>query len=147
MVQLAVGTINPNSYTTQAQCRNGSKVTKLTLQLDIVDDSIVSVVDYYDWYVWFNIGGTQTRPTANAINSSTLKNQVFHIDGTVTDQIVFTAAGFGQPWKNSWRVEINIPRAWQQVNENDVIELVVLGGPNTAHSSVKVKCIYKEIFP
>lgn len=104
-------------------------------------------VDYFDWYVWFNVGGTQTRPNAGTVNSSTLKNQIFHQDGAIAVNGQLTAVGTYEPWINKWRVEINVPRQWQQVNENDVIELVILGGNNGAATSTKCKVIYKEIFP
>lgn len=147
MYQIAIGTINPNSYVTPQQVRNGSKITKLSLQIDYIDDSIVSENSTVDWYVWFNIGGTQARPNPAAINSSVIKNQVFHQDGTMTDALIFSNAGYGQPWKNSWRLEVNVPRSLQQINESDTIEFVIQGGPNTAHSNIKFRCIYKEIFP
>lgn len=122
-------------------------VRKLTIQLDIVDDSIVSDISYYDWYVWFNIGGVQARVNPAIVNPSVTKNQIFHLDGAIADNIVFTAVGYGQPWKNSWRLELSVPPAFQRINENDVIELVIQGGPNAAHSSIKSTIIYKEIFP
>lgn len=142
----AVGTVNPNSYSNDTQCRNGSIITKVTLQLEIADQAFNSL-DGFDWYVWFNIGGTQARPQANLVNSSTLKNQVFHQDGCFILNPQATAVGSTALWKNAWRIEINIPRAFQQLNENDAMELVILGGSNQTTSSFKVKIIYKEIFP
>lgn len=146
VVQIAVGTVNPNSYTTQAQVRHGSLVKKLTIQLDIIDISN-GTLDYYDWYVWFNIGGVQARAAANNTNPSVTKNQIFHMDGCLTGITNATAAGVYVPWVHKWRVEINVPPAFQRINENDVIELVILGGPNSASTTTKVKVIYKEIFP
>lgn len=146
VVQIAVGTVNPNSYTTQAQVRHGSLVKKLTIQLDIVDLS-QGTVDFYDWYVWFNIGGVQARANPNNLNPSVTKNQVFHQDGCLDVKTNLSATGVYVPWIHKWRIEISIPPAFQRVNENDVIELVVQGGPNTNSTSLKARVIYKEIFP
>lgn len=151
VIPIAVGTVNPNSYTTPTQVRHGSKVTRLTLQLDFSDlltsGSVGGAQNFMDWYVWFNVGGTQARPNPNSVNISTLKNQIFHQDGTIFTLFQSTAVGYAVPWKNSWRVDISIPRSYQQVNENDVIELVINSSVNAASSCVKVKVIYKEIFP
>lgn len=146
VTQIAIGTVNPNSYTTQQQVRNGSLIKKLTLQVDLIDHN-VNTVDIYDWFVWFNIGGNQPRPTANLVNTSPIKNQVFHQDGAMFLAEQITAAGVYMPRTASWRVEINLPRSLCQINENDVLEFVLQGGPNTTTTHMKVKVIYKEIFP
>lgn len=146
VIPLAIGTVNPNSYSNPTQCRNGSIITKLTVQLDFMDSQFNSL-DAYDWYIWFNIGGTQARPQANLVNSSTLKNQVFHQDGFIVFNPQATAVGSTALWKNSYRLDLNIPRGLQQLNENDTIEIVILGGPNAGSLMVKAKVIYKEIFP
>lgn len=146
VIQIAVGTVNPNSYTTQAQVRHGSLVKKLTIQLDIIDTAVAGV-DYFDWYVWFNIGGVQARQAPNNLNPSVTKNQVFHMDGCVNYTIQSTAVGITSAWKHSWRVEVQVPPAFQRVNENDVIELVILGGANGGYTITKANIIYKEIFP
>lgn len=146
VVQIAVGTVNPNSYTTQAQCRNGSLIKKLTIQLDVVD-AAVNNVGTIDWYVWFNIGGVQTRVFPNVLNASVTKNQVFHQDGALVVSNQVTAVGIVVPWVNKWRIEINVPRSLQQVNENDTIELVMGTNVGSATTSTKCRVIYKEIFP
>lgn len=146
VTQIAIGTINPNSYTTQQQVRNGSIIKKITLQIDLMSTNTNSI-DIFDWFVWFNIGGTQPRPTANLVNPSVIKNQVFHQDGCMFTVQVTSAVGVWTPRVSSWRVEINIPRSLQQINENDVIELVQQGGANASNTHMKVKVIYKEIFP
>lgn len=146
VTQIAIGTVNPNSYTTQQQVRNGSIIKKITVQIDLFSNSH-DTVDIYDWFIWFNIGGTQARPTANLVNPSVIKNQVFHQDGALFTANQDTAIGVWLPRIASWRVEINIPRSLQQINENDVIELVQQGGANASTTNMKVKVIYKEIFP
>lgn len=144
---IAVGTINPNSYSTPSQVRNGSLIKKLTIQLDIIDANTNSI-EYIDWYVWFNIGGTQARPFPDStVDTNNLRNQIFHQDGMLAYNASVTAAGYIPIWKNSWRVELNVPASWQQLNENDKIELVIGGGANTTEIAIKVKVIYKEIFP
>lgn len=146
VIAFAVGTVNPNSYSNDTQVRNGCLISKVTIELDLIDTQTNSL-DFYDWYVWFNIGGVQSRPQANLVNSSTLKNQVFHQDGCLVYNAQSTASGFYIPWKNSWRIELSIPRGFQQINENDALEIVIFGGPNATSLIVKAKVIYKEIFP
>lgn len=146
VVQIAVGTINPNSYTTPAQVRNGSLIRKITLQFDYIDQQ-VSALDTMDWYIWFNIGGAQARPDPVGTNPSVLKNQIFHQDGALSMQLQATAVSTYVPWVNKWRLEIAVPRAFQQVNENDTIELVYRTTQNAGVSNFKWKIIYKEIFP
>lgn len=147
VVQLAVGTVNPNSYTTQAQCRNGSLIKKLNIQLDVIDSGEPGSAGTIDWYVWFNIGGVQSRVFPNLTNASVTKNQIFHQEGALVQNANMTAVGAYVPWKNSWRIELNVPKSLQQVNENDVIELVLGTNINSATTSTKVRVIYKEIFP
>lgn len=111
-------------------------------------DNNVNSIEYIDWYVWFNIGGTQSRPFPDVtVDTSNLRNQIFHQDGTIAFNTDATFVGFVPIWKNSWRLELNVPRAWQQLNENDKLELVIGGGANAANIYIKVKIIYKEIYP
>lgn len=147
VVQIAVGTVNPNSYTTQAQCRNGSLIKKLNIQLDVIDSALSGAPGTIDWYLWFNIGGVQTRVFPNVLNASVTKNQVFHQDGALANQVQLSATGAYVPWVTKWRLEINIPRSLQQVNENDVIEFVLGTNIGAATTTTKFRCIYKEIFP
>lgn len=143
---LAKGVVNPNSYTTATDCRNGSIITSMSIQLDITDQALNSI-DFYDWYVWFNIGGAQSQPTPNSTNISVIKNQIFHQDGSLHLNNQLTAVGVYMPRIATWRLQIQIPRSFRQLNENDQIELVIRGGPNSTGTSIKLKVIYKEIFP
>lgn len=147
VIPIAVGTINPNSYTTSTQCRNGSLVKKITLQIDAVDFTATGQGNQLDWYIWFNIGGVQARVNPNLINGSVTKNQIFHQDGAMIAMNALTAVGVEVPWIHKWRVEINVPRSLQQINENDAIELVFSSSINAANMNLKVRAIYKEIFP
>lgn len=142
---IAVGTVNPNSYVTPQQVRNGSIIGALTLQIDITDSQVNSL-DTIDWYVWFNIGGTQPRPNPGATNASTLKNQIFHQDGCMALNTDLAAGSF-QNIAKSWRTTVLVPKMYRQLNENDVIEFVAQGGAAGAFTSIKFRCIYKEIFP
>lgn len=145
---ICVGTINPNSYATATQCRNGSLVKKLTLQIDVVDlNGSGGAPNEIDWYIWFNIGGVQARVNPNLINGSVTKNQIFHQDGAMICMNIITAVGIEVPWVHKWRVEIMIPRSLQQINENDAIEAVFSSSVNAATTSIKFRAIYKEIFP
>lgn len=142
---IAQGTINPNSYTTAYQVRNGSIISQIIVELDFLDQT--AGVNFFDWYVWFNIGGTQARPNPNSVNVSVIKNQIFHQDGALWANISATAVGYLPIWTGKWRIVIDVPKAWRQVNENDTIEFVYITSTNTASSSLKAKIIYKEIFP
>lgn len=143
--QIAIGTVNPNSYTVPQQVRNGSKIVKLNIEVDFVDVAIT--VGTFDAYVWFNIGGTQARPVPGAANPAVIKNQIMHQIGCLTQLFQSTAVGIASPWMHKFRLEINVPRSLQQINENDTIEFVFQTSIAAATSSVKFRCIYKEIYP
>lgn len=151
VVTLAVGTINPNYIGTNNQVRNGSLVTKLTILLDIgptantpldADGSL-----FYDWYIAFNIAGAQALPNPNAVGGSVLAPQVFHQDQGMFD---FTNSGtvVSYPAAHVIRVEVNVPKSWQRLNDTDTIELRFQKSAMISQTlNVKLKCIYKEIFP
>lgn len=145
VLTLAQGTVNPNSYTTPLQVRNGSIIRQIILQIDFQGGS--TSANFMDWYVWFNIAGAQARPNPNSVNISAIKNQVFHQDGCLYALISFTAVSVVAPNINKWRVVIDIPKSFQQINENDAIELVWITSNNNAQDNIKIKAIYKEIFP
>lgn len=143
---LAVGTENPDPYTNVTNVRNGSIIRQIILQFDWISNTPTSP-DSIDWYVWFNINGAQTRPTNTNPNLSHLKNQIFHQDGTITRGVQSTAVATVYPTSKSWRVVINLPRGYQQVNLGDQIEFVMTSSVNGTVSDYKLTAIYKEIFP
>lgn len=149
IVTLAVGTINPNYYSNNNNVRNGSKITKINLLLDFTPYATVptdaDVQMQYDWYVAFNINGAQVLPNPNAVGSSSLQSQVFHQDqGTFN----FNGSNTNSMPSHVVRLTIDVPRTWQQLNENDTIEFRIQKSVMaTQQLGVKLKCIYKEIFP
>lgn len=143
---IAQGTVNPNSYTTAYQVRNGSIIRTITLELDY-QDGVVNASNTFDWYIWFNIGGAQARPNPNSVNISVIKNQIFHQDGALYKIGFSTGVGLYPVDTKKWRLVIQVPRSFQQVNENDTIEFVYINSNNNATADLKAKVIYKEIFP
>lgn len=140
------GVINPNPYTTATNVRNGSLVKNISIEVDFFDYSIATI--YFDFYVWFNINGTQTVVNpAGGVNISHTKNQVFHQGGSMIANAQATAVGVyaGNPIK--FRFNLAIPKSWQQVNEGDKIQFVFVSSQNSNTSSIKFRAIYKEIFP
>lgn len=145
---LAVGTLNPDPYTSANNVRNGSIITAMIIELDVADQGLVSGSFNFDWYVWFNIAGAQTIVNpAGGVNISKTKNQIFHQDGSMDTRIVFTSASGFAPWVHKWRTVISIPRSYQQINDLDKIQFVYVSSNNTATLNLKLRVIYKEIFP
>lgn len=153
VVNLAVGTLNPDPYTTNNAVRNGSKVGDIKLMLDIYStkpyDANLAII--FDWYVGFNINGAQSMPAPNAVGNSHLKNQIFHQD----QGVIPLAGAVGSPADSvannelaKWRVKIGIPTQYRQINEGDVIEFHIIKAANvTPGTVVKLKAIYTEYFP
>lgn len=146
---LAKGVINPDPYTNNYECRAGSIIGDITLQLDVTPlYSVFGTNDwYFDWLVFFNINDQQTAPSAEAVMGSSgadMINQIFHQDGTLlaTPNTAATAAMNVY----QWRVQIGIPKAWRKLNRGDTIRLYFkFSQAQTA--SVKIRAIYKEYFP
>lgn len=152
-ITLAKGVINPNYVSSNTDVRNGSKITKITLLIDIICanpfDSVNNV--FYDWYVAFNIAGSQSLPNPNSVGGSDLLQQVFH-----QEQGCMQFMNTGGPTSpviqgpQVIRLELNIPRAWQILNRDDQIQLLVQKSiMNTVGNqfNFKVKAIFKEIYP
>lgn len=146
VVTLAVGTENPDPYTNVTNVRNGSIIRQIIIQFEWFKNNL-STNDAIDWYVWFNINGAQTRPTNTNPNASHLKNQIFHQDGGIFMITQGSAIGVTQVTPRAWRIVINLPRGYQQVNLGDAIEFVMTTQINDATSAYKLTAIYKEIFP
>lgn len=146
-IVLAVGTLNPDPYTVQTNVKNQNIITKITLQIDSgIQGNLAFEEDLFDWFVWFNINGAQATPDPTGTNLSHLKNQIFHQDGQLYNKIAATATQAF--FKNGvWRIEINIPRAWQQINDGDTIEFVYKWTQASAVHDLKFRAIYKEVFP
>lgn len=154
IITLAVGTINPNYTSSNTNVRNGSKVTRLNLMLDIAPTfgADVDAFVLYDWYIAFNIAGAQSLPAPNAVGNSDYLTQVFHQDQGVFQLIPTVNPATGISNSHVIRLTLDIPKAWQVVNKDDTIEFHIIKSVmgNVAANSglqVKLKCIYKEIFP
>lgn len=134
---IAEGVINPNPYTTATNVRNGSIIRSINFEVDWLDSS--GAPNSFDFYIWFNINGTQTvvNPSGGA-NISHTKNQIMHQGGCL-------AANLNTVHK--FRFHLTIPNSWKQINEGDKIQFIFIGGANSATSSIKMRAIYKEIFP
>lgn len=152
-ITLAKGVINPNYVSSNTDVRNGSKITKITILIDCIPllVSDTSDVMIFDWYVAFNIAGAQALPAPNSVGGSDLLQQVFHQDQGMIQLV--NNSGVGIAATNTpyvVRLELNIPRAWQVLNRDDQIQLLVAKSAllNTSNAMYfKVKAIYKEIYP
>lgn len=148
-IDLAIGTLNPDPISAGGEklVRNGSIIRQMTLQLDVNDAQNTTGVNFYDWYIWFNVAGAQALADPAAVNPSLTKMQIFHQDGFMSSVGNMTSIGVVDHHVSSWRLVINIPRAYQQVNDGDKIQFVHKGGSNQAIMDYKLKVIYKEYYP
>lgn len=142
-IDLAVGTLNPDPYTNANNVRNGSIIRQLIVEIDAaVAAGTINEQSALDWYVWFNIAGSQTVVSPTLLNASTTKNQVFKQDGSLIEH-----TQSGGVWLHKWRLVIDIPRSYQQINDLDKIQFVYRWfGADSVHD-LKYRFIYKEIFP
>lgn len=147
-IDLAIGTLNPDPIAAggENKVRAGSILTSIILQLDY-DEFSNSVQALMDWYVWYNIAGVQGLADPSAVNPSLTKNQIFHQDGAMSFLDQRTSIGVIDHHMNSWRVQINIPKQYRQINDGDKIQLVIKSNINAATQSYKIKAIYKEYYP
>lgn len=144
--QLALGTLNPDPYTNVTNVKAGSKIFALELQIDMCQE--ITGIDYVDWYIWFNINGVQAQPRPDIAGSSHLKNQIMHQEGALFQNGQnLTSVGVVKLDPKVWRLNIRIPRGWQQINDGDSIEFVYRFSNAGINHDTKIKCIYKEIFP
>lgn len=143
---LAKGVINPDPFTNPTDCRAGSILGAMTIQLDFVLDkgTINLQPQYVDWGIAYNINDAQTIPNMDVVGNSHLMNQVFHLDGGMLEIPAATNTGFFPCM--TWRVTIKIPKAWSKINEGDTISLYYKMVLNSI-TWVKIKAIYKEYFP
>lgn len=149
-ITLVKGKLNPDYTASNTDVRAGSKVTKLTLQVDVCPlfptDSTNAV--QYDWYIAYNIANAQTLPAPNAVGGSDVLSQIFHQDGSYI-QMLNSGTGVWQKG-DVYRLSLAIPTSWQTINRDDQIVFGIIKSSmnNTSNAlEVKLKCIYKEIYP
>lgn len=144
-LDIAVGTLNPDPYTTNNVVKAGSVVGDIHLLLDIVQEAASPTNNpQVDMYVWFNVAGAQTKPVPGNEGSSDLKNQIFWQEQAQLDHYVGTS-----PWINKWRAVIKVPKWARQLNKDDKIQFVWQWTGMQASVAVdhKWKFIYKEYYP
>lgn len=148
-VLLAKGVINPDPFTNNYECRAGSIIGALTIQLDVTPlYSVFGTNDmYFDWGLFFNINDQQTAPSMDNVMGSSgadMLNQVFHQDGCLI--ATPNSAGTAAHNVSQWRLQVKIPRSWSKLNRGDTIRLYFKFS-QAQTCSVKIRCIYKEYFP
>lgn len=149
-IDLAVGTLNPDPYANNNAVKAGSIISTIVIQLEFglytgVADN--AQFDYLDWYVWFNVAGSQTVPAPDNVGNSDLKNQVFHQDGAI---LMSSTASATTPARGSWakwNLVIKVPKWARQLNKDDKIQLNYKFQSTAATHFGKLKAIYVEYFP
>lgn len=149
-LELVKGVLNPDYSANPTNVRVGSIVTGMLIQIDVCPDegSFQANPLMFDWYICYNIDGQQTAqlPNPGLVGSSDLMGQIFHEDGSII--MLPTAAQLaGQFLKlNSWRLYVHIPKGYQKLMRGDLIQLVFKTDA-AIKCWIKVKVIYKEIYP
>lgn len=153
-ITLVQGVTNADPYAAaQSQVNAGAAVithieADFTVWVDQQVNAAASIWSDFNWYIWFNIAGAQTRPVSFSVGTSDLKNQVF-VQGqgklgnalaAVTRGDTLTTAAF-----KDFHLSLNIPRWAQKINKDDKIEFVIdFTGNAAAIHNVKVQAIFKE---
>lgn len=149
---LAKGTINPDPFSDATQCRVGSILGALTIELDVTGSpaSTSDAVQYFDWFLFYNIDDSQTAPTADNVMGSAGKdliNQVFHQDGCLISYSPATGGTRSTGYEtHSWRTTISIPQTYRKILRGDTIKLYYKMSTAT-NATLKLRVIYKEYFP
>lgn len=152
-INLVKGVTNADPYgAAQSEVNAGSAViTHIELEVNFFlnNQATAGTVVFDDafWYVWFNIAGSQTKPVGYSIGTSDLKNQVFAQGfvklgtATVTTTTLLNATQF----QKSFRLSLSIPKAYQNINKDDLIQFVV-DWPTQAAAihNVRIQAIFKE---
>lgn len=150
-IVLARGVTAADPYgAAQSQVNAGSAViTTMHVMLEfLINNQAVAsgvVYDALDWYIWFNVAGAQTRPTANAVGQSDLKNQVFRQGHSLMGASTVTTSQFARYSRVVYEFDIKIPTWAQKINKDDQIELNYLFSDAAATHFTKMKVIFKEI--
>lgn len=148
---LAHGVINPDPFSNEADCRAGSILGAMNIQLDVVPntDQLGSQAIRFDWGIFYNIDDSQTPPSMDDPMGSAGKDliqQLIHQDGCLLPQAPTAGTNTGEYSPKSWRVNLVIPRAWSKINRGDTIRLYYKF--NNAHTTLlRIRVIYKEYFP
>lgn len=148
---IAKGVINPDPFTNNYECRAGSIIGALTIQMDVVyaADQLGTNPGYFDWGLFFNINDQQTAPSVDAAMSSAgadLITQLFHQDGCLLTAVKAAGTSNTDYAVHSWRLSVKVPKAWSKLNRGDTIRL--LFKPGTTNTIwLKIRVIYKEYWP
>lgn len=148
---LAKGIINPDPFTNNYECRSGSIIGAMTIQMDVTlgqgAKGAAGSPIIFDWGLFYNINDSQTAPTMdNAMGSAgaDLINQLFHQDQTI---FVFPVSDTTNEYRpHSWRVVVKIPKSYQKILRGDAIRLYFKFSQNLP-TALKIRVIYKEYFP
>lgn len=153
-ITLVQGVTNADPYgAAQSQVNAGAAiVTHLSLSFTVwIDPQTVpcatSCFQDFNWYIWFNVAGAQTRPVSYSVGTNDLKNQVFvqgrgKLSGVMAATTNLIA---GSEIIRNFDVEVNIPKWAQKINKDDVIEFVIdFTGDAAANHNVVVQGIFKE---
>lgn len=148
---LVKGTINPDPFTNNFECRAGSIIGAMAIQIDIVPEAgqLHSAPTFFDWGIFFNINDSQTAPSMDDVMGSAgadLLNQVIHQDGCLLSQVPVAGTQTAPYNEKSWRLLVKIPRSWSKLGRGDTIRLYFKFSNTNTHW-LKIRVIYKEYFP
>ncbi len=114
----------------------GSRVSSIYLNVQVYATSEASLANVY-MFIIKNPGGNITPPAANAVGASDNKKFVIHQEmrmmGGATTEIPITL----------FNGVIKIPRGYQRMGTNDILQLSVQTPGNAIDYCVQ--CIYKEL--
>lgn len=110
-----------------------------TVATNIFDDSFI--------YIWFNIGGAQTKPTGYSIGTNDLKNQVFYQNWFklgASEAVTSNNSNYSEVMRR-FHISLSIPRAYQNINKDDIIQFVI-DWPTQAPAihNCRIQAIFKE---
>lgn len=136
----------------QSEVNAGSAVvTHIELEVEVwIDTTATQGTVWWDdffWYIWFNIAGAQTKPTGYSIGTNDLKAQVFAQSWGKNGLGTGLGTNFGSASESVRRfhISLEIPKAYQTINKDDIIQFVI-DWPTQAAAihNCRIQAIFKE---
>ncbi len=130
--------VNDPSNTVTTDCHHGSTIRNIWLSLDFCGTAATGVLQDTVAYIIKNPGANLTPPGVLAVGSSNEKKFVFKM----WSQMTMRNQDGNPPYH--WEGWIKIPRGYQRMGTDDILQLVIGNSTGTGHGFFNA--IYKEYY-
>ncbi len=130
--------VNDPSNTVATDCRRGGTIKAIWISLDFCGLASTGAVQFHSAYMIKNPGANLVPPGVLAVGTSNEKKFVFK---QWTQMTMLNTDG-NPPYH--WEGWVKIPKRYQRMGADDIIQYVIACNGATGHSTIQV--IYKEYF-